>query len=78
MLQSMTSSVLLDLATLRHNLTEFKVRWLAHIEEWKAENRPTTSSMLVRIGRTHVAGTAYCRDHELPYRVQRCPRVVRD
>ena len=62
MLQSMTSSVLLDLATLRHNLTEFKVRWLAHIEEWKAENRPTTSSMLVRIGRTHVAGAAYCRD----------------
>ena len=44
MLQSMTSSVLLDLATLRHNLTEFKVRWLAHIEEWKAENRPATES----------------------------------
>lgn len=43
MLQSMTSSVLLDLATLRHNLTEFKVRWLAHIEEWKAENRPVLS-----------------------------------
>ena len=41
---NMTSSVLLDRATLRHNLTEFKVRWLAHIEEWKAENRPATES----------------------------------
>ena len=35
---------LLDRATIRHNLTEFKVRWLAHIEEWKAENRPATES----------------------------------
>lgn len=40
----MTSSALLDRATIRHNLTEFKVRWLAHIEEWKAENRPATES----------------------------------
>ncbi|HAT1303858.1 TPA: class I SAM-dependent DNA methyltransferase [Corynebacterium striatum] len=40
----MTSSSLLDRATLRHNLTEFKVRWLAHIEEWKVENRPATES----------------------------------
>lgn len=40
----MSSSALLDRATLRHNLTEFKVRWLAHIEEWKAENRPATES----------------------------------
>jgi len=41
---NMTSSALLDRATLHHNLTEFKVRWLAHIEEWKAENRPATES----------------------------------
>lgn len=40
----MTSPALLDRATIRHNLTEFKVRWLAHIEEWKAENRPATES----------------------------------
>ena len=40
----MTSSSLLDRATIRHNLTEFKVRWFAHIEEWKAENRPATES----------------------------------
>lgn len=40
----MTSSALLDRATIRHNLTEFKVRWLAHIEEWRAENRPATES----------------------------------
>ncbi len=39
-----STPVLLDRATLRHNLTEFKVRWLAHIEEWKAENRPATES----------------------------------
>ena len=44
MLQSMTSSALLDRATIRHNRTEFKVRWLAHIEEWKAENRPAIES----------------------------------
>ncbi|MCG7466291.1 hypothetical protein [Corynebacterium tuberculostearicum] len=40
----MNSSALLDRATIRHNRTEFKVRWLAHIEEWKAENRPATES----------------------------------
>lgn len=33
-----------DRATIRHNLTEFKLRWLAHIEQWKAENRPATES----------------------------------
>ncbi|WP_301979854.1 hypothetical protein [Corynebacterium tuberculostearicum] len=40
----MNSSALLDRATICHNLTEFKVRWPAHIEEWKAENRPATES----------------------------------
>lgn len=40
----MTSPALLDRATIRHNLTEFKVRWLAHIDEWRAENRPATES----------------------------------
>ncbi|MDK4231115.1 hypothetical protein [Corynebacterium tuberculostearicum] len=40
----MNSSALLDRATIRHNRTEFKVRWLAHIEEWKAENRPATEA----------------------------------
>ena len=40
----LSTSTLLDRATIRHNLTEFKVRWLAHIEEWKAENRPATES----------------------------------
>lgn len=39
-----STPVLLDRATIRHNLTEFKVRWLAHIEEWKAGNRPATES----------------------------------
>ncbi|MCT2188412.1 MULTISPECIES: DNA methyltransferase [Corynebacterium] len=33
-----------DRTTIRHNLTEFKLRWLAHIEQWKAENRPATES----------------------------------
>nr|DAD81883.1 MAG TPA: MmeI/DNA Complex-protein complex, Restriction-Modification enzyme, Hydrolase-DNA [Siphoviridae sp. ctmHK1] len=33
-----------DRATIRHNLTEFKLRWLAHIKQWKAENRPATES----------------------------------
>lgn len=33
-----------DRATIRHNLTEFKLRWLSHIEQWKAENRPATES----------------------------------
>jgi hypothetical protein len=41
---NMNSSALLDRATIRHNRTEFKVRWLAHIEEWKAENRPAIES----------------------------------
>ena len=33
-----------DRTTIRHNLTEFKLRWLAHIEQWKAENRHSTDS----------------------------------
>ena len=33
-----------DRVTILHNLTEFKPRWLAHIEQWKAENRPATES----------------------------------
>ncbi|MCG7242824.1 DNA methyltransferase [Corynebacterium sp. ACRPS] len=33
-----------DRATIRHNLTEFKLRWLDHIEQWRAENRPATES----------------------------------
>ncbi|MDN6457242.1 MAG: SAM-dependent methyltransferase [Yaniella sp.] len=40
----MTSSALFDRATILHNLTEFKVRWLARIEQWKIENRPATES----------------------------------
>src|SRR5699024_10279494 len=51
---------------------------LAAILVWVRISETRHSSMLVRIGRTHVAGAVYCREHELPYRVQRCPRVVRD
>ena len=40
----MTSSALFDRATIRHNLAEFKARWLARIEQWKIENRPATES----------------------------------
>ena len=38
----MTTAV--DRAMIRHNLIEFKLRWLAHIEQWRAENRPATES----------------------------------
>ncbi|MCS4535917.1 DNA methyltransferase [Corynebacterium sp. HS2168-gen11] len=34
----------LDRTTIRHNLTEFKIRWLEKIEEWKTENRQATES----------------------------------
>lgn len=40
----MAPTTVFDRATIRHNLTEFKLRWLAHIEQWKAENRPATES----------------------------------
>ena len=40
----MTSPALCDRATIRHNLTEFKVCWRAHIEQWKKEHRPATES----------------------------------
>ena len=33
-----------DRTTIRHNLTEFKLRWLDRIKQWKAENRPATES----------------------------------
>ncbi|MCS4492583.1 DNA methyltransferase [Corynebacterium sp. ES2715-CONJ3] len=35
---------MLDRTTIRHNLTEFKVRWLEKIQEWKTENRQATES----------------------------------
>ncbi|MER0082190.1 DNA methyltransferase [Corynebacterium sp. KPL2861] len=40
----MASPTVFDRATIRHNLTEFKLRWLDHIEQWRAENRPATES----------------------------------
>lgn len=40
----MTYPALCDRATIRHNLTEFKVCWRAHIEQWKKEHRPATES----------------------------------
>lgn len=40
----MAPTTVFDRATIRHNLSEFKLRWLAHIEQWKAENRPATES----------------------------------
>ena len=40
----MHSSPMLDRTTIRHNLTEFKARWLERIKHWKAENRPATES----------------------------------
>ena len=39
-----TTTTAFDRATIRHNLTEFKLRWLAHIKQWKAENRLATES----------------------------------
>ena len=33
-----------DRATIRHNLTEFKLRWLDRIKQWEAESRPATES----------------------------------
>lgn len=40
----MASLVPFDRATIRYKLTEFKVRWLARIEQWKVENRTATES----------------------------------
>ena len=40
----MALTTVFDRATIRHNLTEFKLRWLAHIKQWEAENRPATES----------------------------------
>jgi hypothetical protein len=40
----MAPTTVFDRATIRHNLTEFKLRWLAHIKQWEAENRPATES----------------------------------
>lgn len=40
----MAPTTVFDRATIRHNLTEFKLRWLDHIKQWKAENRPATES----------------------------------
>lgn len=40
----MAPTTVFDRATIRHNLTEFKLRWLTHIKQWKAENRPATES----------------------------------
>ncbi|EFM44583.1 hypothetical protein HMPREF0277_0380 [Corynebacterium accolens ATCC 49726] len=43
-LMVMASPTVFDRATIRHNLTEFKLRWIDHIEQWRAENRPATES----------------------------------
>lgn len=40
----MAPTTVFDRATIRHNLTEFKLRWISHVEQWKAENRPATES----------------------------------
>lgn len=40
----MLSAPVFDRATIRHKLTEFKIRWRGHIDKWKAENRPATES----------------------------------
>lgn len=40
----MAPTTVFDRATIRHNLTEFKLRWLDHIKQWKVENRPATES----------------------------------
>ena len=40
----MGPTTVLDRATIRHNLTEFKLRWLDRIKQWEAENRPATES----------------------------------
>lgn len=40
----MTPTAVFDRATIRHNLTDFKVRWLARIDQWKQEGRSGTES----------------------------------
>ena len=40
----MGPTTVFDRATIRHNLTEFKLRWLDRIKQWEAENRPATES----------------------------------
>ena len=40
----MLSVPVFDRATICHKLTEFKIRWRGHIDQWKAENRPATES----------------------------------
>ena len=40
----MAPTTVFDRATIRHNLTEFKLRWLDRIKQWEAENRPATES----------------------------------
>lgn len=40
----MAPTTVFDRATIRHNLTEFKLRWLDRIKQWEAESRPATES----------------------------------